>query len=1110
MLAFITTILLFGFFGFTGHALLISCLPRMRAIPRALLAPAVGVATVILPVFMLNRWGIPVKDFGLYLAIALFLVGGIVHFVKKPIFPHKQLTPFMLILLIGLLLAAWPMLLYGFDWVSFSNDDMANYALGATRFLNHPYLTAPDFDVFYQGKDYTMVYWYMHALGGSRAGSELMLAFVCAVTKLNAHQTFMLTIIALHIALLSAATAFVASFTASRKRALFTMMLLAISPMGCLGALYQLIGQVGGLGLSIASGVLLSKNYRYKNLWQLLGQIVPIGVLVSALLVWYPEILPFLGLSWFIYIAVNLFKNTGVTLKYKITPAILGGVICIILLNKYFLIALSFLIGQTGGNFNFHHDLSTSLFPYFLVPSGLAIIWGMIPLLTSVNDALLIIPIAAAIILSLWLAYSLFKYMRRNYFAAFMATIMVTVALILFFLRSDFGLYKMVMYLQPFIWCVMGIAIFNVLKPPYLKLKYALLAIFIVCNLYAQLNFTLKSTGEFTGGLNEVPRASALKINRQFAELATTKLEVGQSYISDTSNLVLAKFEALYTIGKQVIFPSRDFFIMISNVHPIGDLIGVLKNDFELYKENAGGYKFSELYEIDYGKYHNAFFFPRYLTTGFNQSKMIVTNQKQTILNSYYSKPATEKYFDVTQPKNQLLFIHSKLGAHYYSYDRKIVSFYQLEDDPMFAGQQFSGFGEHALFTAFNPTPKAHILMEATNTVMKQFDAELPKPQIIGKNTVSLNFVGRGTGRVVSASVDFLKFHNMDLFAFDANRPPKQFLYNRSGLMNLYGRDVNLDNRWLTTFSRDISLISDEEYKNFKPPSALQKFPADLANKQLEYSGIYEDGWISEQSFFMLTPTANSQKFMLKGVVPLIDNPDYKETITIKIAGKVRATQELKVGEFMVEIPLTKTERQQVKLRVDIEFNKFQLLTSKNPFAAQDGRITGGLIHYLGFSDEPLSSTAENRDFQPPTAIKTFPTDLENGQLEYAGIYKDGWVADHAFIVLAPSKTSQKFVFKGKEPNLSGQDFITAATIKIDGQTRVTQDIKPGEFELEIPLTDAERARKKLRIDLEFSKTQRLKSRNPFAAQDGRVTGGLINYLGFSDEPTSNATTPER
>jgi hypothetical protein len=92
----------------------------------------------------------------------------------------------------------WPSLRFGFNWISYGNDDMANYCLAAERFLQHGYYDIP-LQTDLEGRDYTQHYWFMHALQQIRPGSELTIAWIASLTGRRAHEVFMPAILMLSL-----------------------------------------------------------------------------------------------------------------------------------------------------------------------------------------------------------------------------------------------------------------------------------------------------------------------------------------------------------------------------------------------------------------------------------------------------------------------------------------------------------------------------------------------------------------------------------------------------------------------------------------------------------------------------------------------------------------------------------------------------------------------------------------------------------------------------------------------------------------------------------------------------------------------------------------------
>jgi hypothetical protein len=300
-------------------------------------------------------------------------------------------------------------------------------------------------------------------------------------------------------------------------------------------------------------------------------------------------------------------------------------------------------------------------------------------------------------------------------------------------------------------------------------------------------------------------------------------------------------------------------------------------------------------------------------------------------------------YFAILrEPKNHLIFIDSELGRHFYTFGEKSNSaaFYQLGEDPLFEGEKISALGERLVFLALGSTAQPRIVMDLTNTVTRQFDSELPKPNV---QEMQLKFVGRGSGRVFSEPLTLTKVDGLDYLTVDMNRVSRRFPNVSTGLSFLYGRKIPNDSRKVTTFGRNISLVSNEEYEMLAAPSVVKNFPADLANRSLEYSGVYEDGWLSEQSFFALSPKSSSKFIVLKARIPLIESADFSTVITVQIDGKMAMQKTLKLDNFELKIPFVASTKRH---RIDISFSAFQRLPNG------DGRPISAKVEFIGFTTE--------------------------------------------------------------------------------------------------------------------------------------------------------------
>ena len=154
--AFSLPVGIFLYFSIVGYATLCLLRSKQNPLQNLLLAPAIGIALTLLPVFWLNYAGLPVKYFAVPLAFCLLFLSLFILIFQKPSVPYKQYIPFAGIFLLNLICVGLPLLHFGFNWLSYANNDMANYCLGALRFINHGYTDLPNTTELIQGKDYSL------------------------------------------------------------------------------------------------------------------------------------------------------------------------------------------------------------------------------------------------------------------------------------------------------------------------------------------------------------------------------------------------------------------------------------------------------------------------------------------------------------------------------------------------------------------------------------------------------------------------------------------------------------------------------------------------------------------------------------------------------------------------------------------------------------------------------------------------------------------------------------------------------------------------------------------------------------------------------------------
>ena len=987
MLAILFVLALFAFFTIVGQAVISLIRPRMGVLWSWFLSPTVGLSLLIVVMTRINIWGVPVKAFGPWLALVLFVLSGVILWWRRPYFPWRQLRWFLIPTLLFVAYAGWPMLRYGFNWISYGNDDMANYCLAADRFLHHGYYDLPT-QTDLEGRDYTQQYWFMHGLQQIRPGSELTLAFASSVSGLNPHEVFMPTIIMFSMMQIFALGAIAVYRGRNRKVALLAFFLFATSPLFGLGTLYQLIAQVGGIAilLTACSVLLTTRAVGWRR--------IALGGLITACLgIFYPEVAPFVVFSIILY-GLHL-RYTDVTASKRFFVVVAGtAVLTFLLLGTSTYQFINTLVMQSVGSAGLGamaeiNDQSGGLvlFPWTLVPSFVPMLFGLHPFGVVGVDPLITVQIAVGLLFLAYFIWAAFSQAARRQPAGYIAVIMIGLGFFLFFKGQDFGLFKLGMFAQPVITLLIAHGFWSLLQSRWHRSARWALGLFVLCTVPSSLYYSIASLGNYGGGLSEVVGASAHGV--AFTPPKNVKFDAIES---DISNVVSAKMLAQYTKGIDTRFLSRSYMDNIANIAvlsflrtPDPDLgpqarliekLSLLRFMLppEILKGDVADYRVMTINKLDNNwtdtssrhlGYSNRLFVS--ILTPLDHFNKYNPGDGWTVQNMYQYKP--EK--DV---QNRLVFIHSELGPHYYSAARFKAAFFQREPEPITNGDvYFHGTGRYNLFQVLNPGEKLRLVVDFTRTSLGGNRYDLPRQaKVIGEEDYPLGFVGAGSARVISTILKPEIFEQQAYLTLDFADQARPILKNKTGLMQLWGAKYNLDDRRLVGFTRDISVITDAQYRAMARPSHIGDFPLDLSRYPgLEYSGMFEDGWVGPDSMFKLAGSHPGQILYFKGYVP--DIPDYRTRgldLTISINDRPTEVVNLRSGEFT----LTRLIREPADITsIRLHFSGAQ------PYGERDTRYLSAFVKEISIGDLP--------DLAAFRAIKN-----RSGEgFNLTGVDEDGW-----------------------------------------------------------------------------------------------------------------------
>jgi hypothetical protein len=801
--------------------------------------------------------------------------------------------------LAGVFLTGRPMLEFGFDWLSFANDDMGNYCLLAQRLLTRGFFEPPAPDALARGLDYAGYYWTYHA-AGVRPGTDLLVAWLASVTGLSTQQVFMPCIVALHAALLAAVTGLVYRTRRHRPAAVLTAWLLAVAAMVSLGALYQVIAQVLGLALLAAlAAVLLPPGWSARPR-HLLAQGVLAGLLGAGLLLGYPELAPFAGVALAAHLALALWRRR---LSPRTLLAVLGpaGLVAVVALDTHAGAAARFMLTQGGAGVA-ASDRTQVLFPYFLLPSGLAQLAGLQPIAGVTPEpwgSLTIVCGAGLVLLTLAVAPRLYW---RGEPVAGVALTMLGVGFGLYALGAAFGLFKLAMFFQPFMAATLAVAGLHGRRRAWWAVPFL---VFAAGNLWVQAAYLEQSRGR--GVMAELRDASATRLPTVFRRALAASVPAALDL--DTANVVLAKLLALHLDGIPSTFLARDFFY---NVHtkrfyemPTGR--PEVADAYTRFTLTVGARRSLVRFPLLNGtEEDNLFSVPAPGTTAeaVPGGALVVSTGTQSVFNrrSLGRESAPLLIRPYGRVANHLVFMHSRLGQHYFGYeDRTRIALFQVEPDPLFPGSTMAAVGRHLVFRVVNPGRSPRLLVALSASFKGDGRTRLPPAAAIGEARAPLALVGSGSARVFSPVLAPRDVEGRPYVAIDMNVDGSLITVPRPGLLSLYGRDVPIDSRRVVAFARDISLVPDEEYRALEPPRAVSRFPQDLASPSLEYSGIYEDGWIADHAYLRLHRPPGTGFVTIRGMALAAPDGASAQELAVLVDGREAGRQPI-VSEFALRV----------------------------------------------------------------------------------------------------------------------------------------------------------------------------------------------------------------
>jgi hypothetical protein len=278
-----------------------------------------------------------------------------------------------------------------------------------------------------------------------------------------------------------------------------------------------------------------------------------------------------------------------------------------------------------------------------------------------------------------------------------------------------------------------------------------------------------------------------------------------------------------------------------------------------------------------------------------------------------------------------------------------------------------------------------------------------------------------------------------------------------------------------------LAIVSYASIENaMKPPGSISRFPADLLDPGLLFSGLYEDGWIGEVARIQLGSEKKVGRIRIKGEVPGFNRLRAGATIGVVIDGQEVARRQFRAGAFELEAAIPETEGARwIEIRSD----------TIDRLSPADQRVASIRLTSLELLADSLEQA---RALSPPQAIRSFPADLLQPGLSFSGIYDDGWIAEVARIRLGSEKKVGRIRITGEVPGFNRLRAGATIGVVVDGQEVARSKLRPGEFELEAAIPETEGPRW---IEIRSDITDHL------SAADQRVASILLKSIQLMESP---------
>ena len=288
---------------------------------------------------------------------------------------------------------------------------------------------------------------------------------------------------------------------------------------------------------------------------------------------------------------------------------------------------------------------------------------------------------------------------------------------------------------------------------------------------------------------------------------------------------------------------------------------------------------------------------------------------------------------------------------------------------------------------------------------------------------------GGGAFNRILGPIHPMWLNNVAYVAIDFDQAATAFPNRRTGLKALYNSFINLDYRHLVGFARDISAITEEEEAALPRSRRISQFPGDLLKATgTEFTGVYEDGWLTSDSEFALGGAESGDIVRLKGFVPELAGSGTDGDLIATINGGPPLRTESPPGEFDWAFPIAGAGK-----TTHIAFH----YTNGGSLPGTDGRPVAAKMQLLEIvrDDSRRWDLGSAGSLRPPTE----------------GIDQDGWAQAVATLALPVRAGRAGIQVEIEFPGWPGVPPEGELRVSVDGAPLKVQILKPGRNLIALP-----------------------------------------------------------